>query len=146
MKLQRKSSIFLMELIISILFFALCSAVCIQLFVYSNTLSGESFDRNHAVIKAQSVVEVIIVNKGDTDLLFEIFPMMEEEGNLIIAYYDKNGQFVSKDEGDYRLEVLIEEKEGIYNIGVDTFTKDENNVIYHLDTQVYKPKTVGGGQ
>ncbi len=145
MKLQRKSSIFLMELIISILFFALCSAVCIQLFVYSNTLGNESFDRDHAVTKASSIAEVIIANNGETEPLFDIFPMVKEDV-YIVTYYDEDGEFVSKEEGDYELQVLVKEQDGMKDITISTYLKGEEKVIYELNTKVYNPKTVGGGQ
>ncbi len=145
MKLQRKSSIFLMELIISILFFALCAAVCIQLFVYSNTLSEESYDRNHGVTKARSVAEVLIANKGNLESLFEIFPMTKE-GDAVVAYYDEDGEFVSEEDGDYKLQVLVEENEGMKDINIETYKKGEDSIIYQLSTKVYEPETIGGGQ
>ena len=55
----KRSSLFLMELMIAILFFSLASAVCVQLFVKSHLLTREAADLNQAVSQAQSAAEVI---------------------------------------------------------------------------------------
>ena len=49
-----KSALFLMELIIAILFFAISSAVCVQLFVKAHLMSRDTTDLNHAVACAES--------------------------------------------------------------------------------------------
>lgn len=54
-----KSGLFLMELIMSIMFFSLASAVCVELFVKSHTLSKSSVELNHAVVECDSVAEYI---------------------------------------------------------------------------------------
>ena len=46
---KNKSNLFLMELMICILFFALASAVCIQMFAKAGRLSQSSVDESHAV-------------------------------------------------------------------------------------------------
>lgn len=53
-----KSSMFLMELIIAILFFALASAVCIQLFVKSHLLSNAASDESRALLLCQNLSEI----------------------------------------------------------------------------------------
>lgn len=55
----RRPNLFLMELIAAILFFALCSAVCIQIFAGSRQKAAETADLNQAVALAQSMADVI---------------------------------------------------------------------------------------
>lgn len=55
-----KSSLFLMELIIAILFFALASAVCIQLFVKSHLLGNTTAQENHALLLCQNLAEIYL--------------------------------------------------------------------------------------
>ena len=52
--LPKRSNLFLMEMIIAILFFALASAVCMQFFAKSKILSMETSAKNHAMIVAKS--------------------------------------------------------------------------------------------
>lgn len=55
-----KSSLFLMELIIAILFFALASAVCIQLFVKSHLLGKTTTAENKALLMCQNFSEIYL--------------------------------------------------------------------------------------
>ena len=55
-----KSSLFLMELIIAILFFSLASAVCIQLFVKSHTLGKTTTDENKSLLMCQNFSEIFL--------------------------------------------------------------------------------------
>lgn len=52
------SGIFLIELMLSILFLALCSAVCVRLFVKSSMLSQQSHHQTQAVTVCQNIAEI----------------------------------------------------------------------------------------
>lgn len=69
-----KSSLFLMELIISILFFSLASAVCVQLFAKAHVISGETVDLSHAVTEAQNLAELWYATEGDCNMVNELLP------------------------------------------------------------------------
>ena len=56
-KNSSKSGIFLMELILSILFFSIAAAVCVKLFVTAHRLSDQRENINHAVSMAESIAE-----------------------------------------------------------------------------------------
>lgn len=60
-----KSSLFLMELIISILFFSIASAVCIQLFVKAHVLNTRTQDQNQMVVWSQNLAELWRAYDGD---------------------------------------------------------------------------------
>lgn len=60
-----KSSLFLMELIISILFFSLASAVCIQLFVKAHVLNNRTQEHNQIVVWSQNLAELWRAYDGD---------------------------------------------------------------------------------
>ncbi len=60
-KNSSKSGIFLMELILSILFFSIAAAVCVKLFVTSHQLSDQSVKLNHAVAMAESIAEAFFM-------------------------------------------------------------------------------------
>ena len=55
-----KSSLFLMEMIIAILFFSLASAVCIQLFVKSHLLGKTTTEENKALLMCQNFSEIYL--------------------------------------------------------------------------------------
>ena len=64
-----KSSLFLMELIIALLFFSLASTVCIRLFVKAHSLSAQTVDQNYAVNYAQNMAEAFLGCDGDLQAL-----------------------------------------------------------------------------
>lgn len=60
-----KSSLFLMELIIALLFFSVSNTVCIRLFVRAHSLSAQTVDQNYAVNYAQNMAETFMGCDGD---------------------------------------------------------------------------------
>lgn len=52
-----RSGLFLMELIISIMFFSLAGAVCVRLFVSSHIISKNSVELNHSLEWCQNIAE-----------------------------------------------------------------------------------------
>ena len=73
-KNSSKSGIFLMELILSILFFSIAAAVCVKLFVTAHWLSDQSVNLNHAVSMAESVAEAFYGCNGNAGELENLFP------------------------------------------------------------------------
>lgn len=66
-----KSGLFLMELIISILFFSLASAACIQLFVKAHLLDIRTKEQNQAVIWSQNLASLWLAADGDLYPVYE---------------------------------------------------------------------------
>lgn len=100
---RSKSGLFLMELIIAIAFFAIASAVCIQLFAAAHTMRARSFGLQMAVASAQGAAEAFKVT-GD---LYEMSGLLEaalHEGRLVIEY-DENWAIAT---GDARYAMTVE--------------------------------------
>ena len=82
-----KSSLFLIELIISILFFSLASAACIQLFVKAHLLDKKTQETNQIVMWSQNLAELWYASDG------EIYPVYER----LVADYDEQHSYLSND-------------------------------------------------
>lgn len=96
-KNSSKSGIFLMELILSILFFSIAAAVCVKLFVTAHRLSDQSVNLNHAVSMAESIAEAFYGCNGNAGELETLFPDagMDEQTMLTINNTDQGlGAFV----------------------------------------------------
>ena len=96
-KNSSKSGIFLMELILSILFFSIAAAVCVKLFVTAHRLSDQSVNLNHAVAMAESSAEAFYGCNGNVGELETLFPDagMDEQTMLTINNTDQGlGAFV----------------------------------------------------
>lgn len=88
-----KSSLFLMELILAILFFSLASAICVQMFVKGHSLSSDSVKLNHAVIYCESMAEMFYSTDGDLDAMAKIMQGNADLDSIELVYEN------SKDEG-----------------------------------------------
>ena len=64
----KRSSLFLLELIIAILFFSLTSAVCVQIFVRAHLISRQTREENIALEKISGVTEVFLAGDSIQDL------------------------------------------------------------------------------
>lgn len=93
-----KSSLFLMEMIIALLFFALSSTVCIRLFVKSHILSTQTSNLNYAVTQAQNLAECFMGLEGDMVKLQALF-----EGSTL----ENNNCLLSIQDGDYLSTLLL---------------------------------------
>ena len=98
---MRKSSLFLIELLIAILFLALCSAVCIRFFVSARVLGKESYNQTQSVTTAQNIAEVFescvgdIPTSGPTVLAAQLagfFSYAVADGSTVRIYYDHTFQ------------------------------------------------------
>lgn len=90
-----KSSLFLMELIIALLFFSLASTVCIRLFVNAHSLSNQTVDMNHAVNYAQNMAETFIGCGGDLQAMQTILSDSQLSPDDDILVLVQNGYHIS---------------------------------------------------
>lgn len=81
MRHPSKASLFLIELIVSILFFAIASALCIQIFVKAKQLDEEGLKQRHASIVASSIIETYRSNQ------LEQFYTVDQDGNIYFDQY-----------------------------------------------------------
>lgn len=82
----KRSSLFLLELMIAILFFCLASVVCVQIFVKAHTTSRETQELNTALEKVSGYTELFLADA-----------LMEDTE----VFYDASWQECSKDEASY---------------------------------------------
>lgn len=96
-----KSGSFLMELILSILFFSVASAVCIQLFAKAHLLDQKTGYQNQAVIWAENLASIWQAENGDLSLVRDTLcadyaaapgsVVLSDSGSLLLVYLDKDG-------------------------------------------------------
>ena len=83
---HNKTSLFLMELIISVLFFAVAGAICVKLFVSAHILTEKSIDVNHAVLWTQNISEVFQARKGNLHEVVDFYP----DNSMVLVSYEDN--------------------------------------------------------
>lgn len=73
MKNRSKTSLFLMEVILSILLFSVCSTICVRLFVQAQRTEQKARDLTHASLLCDSIA-AILQNTESPEVLFSFFP------------------------------------------------------------------------
>lgn len=128
------SSLFLIELIIAIGFFAVASAVCLQLFVRARMVSIQSADLSRATLAAQSAAEAF---RGCGGSLEEVSALLggQEEGGALTVWYGPDWNPCGRENAAYRLtltcgegrpvpaEILVsrlEDGSSLFSLGVKT--------------------------
>ncbi|XCP85595.1 hypothetical protein ABXS75_01975 [Roseburia hominis] len=135
-KTQRRSNIFLMEIIISILFFSIASAVCIQLFAKAKLLSDNAAALNQAVLAASSAAEALEVCDGTPESLLSSFPDGVTDGQTLRVFYDRSWKPCDASSAFFQMEVLLSTDQGMLTGNITVTGEDE--VIYTLQAEHYR--------
>lgn len=83
-----KANLYLMELMIAILFFAISSTVCIQLFVKAHLLNEETFIRNQAVLVVQNTAEYFLASAGNKEMTLSYYDDYKAQNNDASVFFD----------------------------------------------------------
>ena len=116
-----KTSLFLMEFIIGILFFSLAVGLCVQIFVKAKTMNDESVQKN----KAQLIAGYIIENyKADQSL----------ENSM---YFDEQGLVCTKD--NYYYLAHLKKQDDLLQISI-TYQDQEiyTTEYYHYQQRIWE--------
>ena len=84
-----KSGLFLMEMIIVILFFSICSAICVNVFAAARITADHSNDLNNAAVRAASAAETFKSAHGDIKTTADLLSS-ESDGDIETMSYDSN--------------------------------------------------------
>ena len=148
-KRPTSSGMFLIELILSILIFAIVSAICVQFFMKSYRQSQEAKQLSFASTKAAAVGEIISASDSDEEakmLINRAFDGADTDGDVARLYFDKEFKNCGEDEAVYTVIVVIDDEESASS-GRDIFANilvnstSTNEEIYSL---FVKHHTAGG--
>ena len=141
------SSLFLLELIIAVGFFAVAGVVCINMFLHAHRVSAAAREKTEAVRISQNCAECFLAADGDDDefhsLLQKAFPEAALSEKEAPAAYEL---FFS--EGGYRAILTVKHTEdnsisgsephlNTLHIGVNGSNGEE---VYHLDVSDFSQK------
>jgi type II secretory pathway pseudopilin PulG len=120
-----KTSLFLIELIISLLLFAFCAAICMQIFVGAKFRTEDSSALSKSVFLASSAAELYKAYGGDMDKLREAYDPNHTSmsDGLLQVFYDEQWEETQKPTLDPRASRLA-----VYVLYVDAYDEDEAEV------------------
>ncbi|MCI8430012.1 MAG: hypothetical protein HFI16_07105 [Lachnospiraceae bacterium] len=136
-----RSGLLLLELIFSILFFSLISAVCLQLFVKAGLLGRETEELDMAVRCAVSVAELLDGAEEPLQSVTALFPescVLTEEG--ITLLFDAEFHSCSSKDMVYQMDIILSpEDEQTTSWSVILYKEHHSREIYRLEGTSYNP-------
>ena len=132
-----KSSLFLMEIILNILFFSILATFCVQIFFKGYQLSKSTEKLHQAVTACTSIAEICQSTDSPEETLSSIYPESTSLNETILIYYNKDFLACGKQNAVYRATV---------DFLPDTSTAE---TLYELSASCYQPislSTTGGMQ
>ncbi len=132
----RKSSLFLIELMIAILFFSVSVSVCVRVFALSYEQTKASEYGNEAMMQAQSIAEYFRNEKGDVEQLLSFTGADQVE----------EGKYIGTFGGDYKMILTVDGEELLPTLEIQIVPPESEEVIFTLHTSVYQGISTGGMQ
>lgn len=135
-----KSTLFLMELVVVLLFFSLCAAICVSVFGSAQQMARDSHNLSDSVVAARNAASCYKSADGDIQQAVTMLDGQWDDQNGIV-YYDKQWQPVSqKDSISYYVQLKLLAQAGEAEISV--YEMEEDAPIFTLPVKSGR----GGGQ
>jgi len=132
-----RSSLLLIELIITLFFFLLISVFCIQIFAKTYTLSRRSRELNQAQNLVSGAAQVLEHTGDSFERWQAFFPESEQDQTSFRIYYDENFTACPLEKAIYTLNVKFLPDE----TGNITFSR-KDEVIYSLKIRYHIPNRI----
>lgn len=136
---SRATSLFLMELMISICFLSLTGAFCVRMFVLAHNISVHSYEQTQAVLQADSIEAAFRASGGDPGETADALAVLYQGGELakirsgktLIVYFDRKFRPAATDSADktYTAELSFTGQEGDTNRAALTIGKNGETLI-----------------
>lgn len=142
-----KASLFLMEIMISILFFSITATVCIQLFVKAHTLNNKTEDLAHASVIAQNLSECYLNgNPSDSRSMYQqmssYLPAHTETDSRVSVFYNSSWEPCSSESASFSalLEFSSDTAFAYLTVDIKDLAADEtvykNTVKKHIQRRI----------
>lgn len=143
-KPAKRSSLFLMELIIAILFFCLASAICVRFFVKSHLIEQETTDLSHAANYSSSVAEIIRSGQNISECLKSQYPdAVSGQSEDYTIYFNQDWEPCKESDSYYILVLNCEETDDFITGNIHVSDADNTKEFYNLEVKKYHQKEAG---
>ena len=127
---DHRSSYFLIEMILCLLFFSLCCTVCVRIFAEAWQKRTEARDLNHMQELITAAGETLMAWSGDDGgylslLLQEGYPFREEKDKSLILTMDRNWEDCAAEESFWEMKIIPGSDE-TEKTAVLSFTRSDN--------------------
>lgn len=131
----RRSGVFLLELMISILFFCIAAAVGLQIFVKAHCISEDAGNMNMAVHKVAASAEVFRSGTEMEDYLRGEYTYYKKEENSFFVFFDTDWENCKEKDAEYTLGITTEEEKQrmVGHFAVRQKDEEEEKTIYEVE-------------
>ena len=122
-----RTTLFFMELVVVIFFFAVCSAICVGVFGNAHQIAKESDQLSKAVLETRSAASCYKAYSGDMESAAELLNGYVVENDLLV-YYDKAWRKTTEHcEDGFALYIVEAEKRGEADVFVVNLQTENSN-------------------
>lgn len=133
---KSRTSVVLMEIIISILLFMVVGSVCIQLFVQSYKMNTISEQNERAGVIVSSMADQLLLYHGDMDKVKSYYSDCVDAYDTLAIYYDGAYRVCNFTSYAYILEVTVDDMDAeLRNFHINMYGKDKEP-IYSMELKV----------
>ena len=137
-----KSGLFLLELILSVLFFSLSSVICVQMFVKSHNLSKESKELNNSVILCESMADTFYATEGDLLQMTELLSGSSlPKDNVICMFFDEAFNITGESSAVYKLSGTCDTDNLLKLLNIELTEISQDKTVYTLSIKYYPSET-----
>jgi len=137
---KSKSSLFLMELILAILIFAIAGAVCIQIFVKAHLISEKTQILNQSVTLCESAAELFYGYDGDLSQMqiqLDSQGLSEVSPGSLFIYFDDSFNVCNKESAIYSLNISESVSNNMMNCDIKMIHISDDSETYSLACKLF---------
>lgn len=127
---RSKSFLFLTELCIAILFFAITCAVCVQMYGKAKIISNQSRDLANAVNICENIASLVKADQTPEQIAENLSDASQKDGSINVFYDDKFNTTTTNP--SYKTKVTFLENEGLLNVTISVQTAYTQQEVYTL--------------
>lgn len=144
-RVRAKSALFLQELMISMLFFLLTAACCVQVFTKAHLMSRRANDLNMAVSCASNAAE-LLNHLGDGEEFAEKLDGSQcTAENQYQVWYDENWNVCDEEYAYAGMEIVVTQEDGMRSGNISVMRCGEPEALYAMEAGCYMQKTEEAG-
>jgi hypothetical protein len=135
------SRAFFLELVINLVLFSLCAAICLQVFAQAFVRSGESGALAQASLLAQSAAETFKSADGDPQRTAALLGAEITDGGLTLYYDGEWAPAENAEDAVFRLSCAFTSSGPLHTARIAAFKGEDE--IYAISAKKYRRETLG---
>ncbi|MBR5578996.1 MAG: hypothetical protein IKW28_08385 [Lachnospiraceae bacterium] len=137
---NHSSSLFLLELVVAILIFAMASALSLQFFARAHLWNNNAKALNFFSNECATVAEINGVSSSKEALienLLQLYPRSALSEGGFTLFYDETFTLCGRDKSRYVYTISLEEKDSFLITFMKVWDSSLNTVVYELESKHY---------